>query len=76
MYVYSNTFENLLVYKILFHRSFIGPSGINQSFRLRGYGSGFHSDKCLIKSGSNSVKNTASDDGMKSDLDFSLNIDS
>ncbi|KAK6110911.1 Zinc finger C3HC4 type (RING finger) family protein [Brugia pahangi] len=46
-----------------------GPSGINQSFRLRGYGSGFHSDKCLIKSGSNSVKNTASDDDDNADWD-------
>ncbi|VIO87188.1 Uncharacterized protein BM_BM7745 [Brugia malayi] len=46
-----------------------GPSGINQSFRLRGCGSGFHSDKCLIKSGSNSVKNSASDDDDNADWD-------
>uniref|UniRef100_A0AAF5PI03 RING-type domain-containing protein n=1 Tax=Wuchereria bancrofti TaxID=6293 RepID=A0AAF5PI03_WUCBA len=46
-----------------------GPSGINQSFQLRRYGSGFHSDKCLTKSGSNSVKNSASDDGDDADWD-------
>ncbi|MCP9265731.1 hypothetical protein DINM_021107 [Dirofilaria immitis] len=53
-----------------------GPSGMNQSFRLSGYVDVFHSDEFLTQSNSNSVKNTVSDDGIESDLDFSFNADS
>lgn len=60
---------------LLFHHSFIGPSRRNHSFRLRRYIDALHSDEFLTESSSDDVKNGASDDGMRSDLDFSFNTD-
>lgn len=61
---------------LFLYQSFIGPSRINESIRLRRYINVFHSDGFLSESNSDSVRNSTSDDGLENDMGFSLNTDS